>query len=104
MARLSLFRIAQEALQNATKHSGARSIRIVLAGTPRELSLSVSDDGNGMAPRNDQVSGGLGITGMRERLILVGGSLSIKGIPGEGSRVSAHIPLPLTPQFGSEFR
>jgi len=102
-AAIVLYRVAQEALQNATKHSGARSIRIVLVGTARELSLSVSDDGNGMAPRNDQVSSGLGIAGMRERLNLVGGSLSIMGIPGEGSRVGAHIPLPLTPQSGGDF-
>jgi signal transduction histidine kinase len=40
---------------------------------------------------------------MRERLNLVGGSLSIMGIPGEGSRVGAHIPLPLTPQSGGDF-
>jgi signal transduction histidine kinase len=56
-----------------------------------------------MAPRNDRVSSGLGIAGMRERLNLVGGSLSIMGIPGEGSRVGAHIPLPLTPQSGGDF-
>jgi signal transduction histidine kinase len=89
------YRVAQEALQNALKHSGARSVRVALSGDPRQLVLSVSDDGVGIASDAADTGRGLGIAGMRERLHLVGGSLHITGIAGEGTTVSATIPLPM---------
>jgi signal transduction histidine kinase len=89
-----LYRVAQEALQNAIKHSAARSVRIVLAGSHARLKLSVSDDGVGMTPDAAETTHGMGIPGMRERLGLVGGTLTMEGLAREGTTVSAVVPIP----------
>ena len=95
-ASIVLYRVAQEALQNAVKHSAARSVRIVLGGSPARLEMSVSDDGLGLVPGAPDTSNGMGIAGMRERLGLVGGTLNVEGVEREGTTVSAAVPLPVT--------
>jgi signal transduction histidine kinase len=94
-ASIVLYRVAQEALQNAVKHSAARSVRIVLGGSPARLELSVSDDGLGIVPGAPDTSNGMGIAGMRERLGLVGGTLNVEGVDREGTTVSAAVPIPV---------
>ena len=90
---LSLFRVLQEALQNAVKHSGVRHFKVELRGTPEEIRLTVTDSGIGFDWR-DAISGrGLGLISMRERLQLVKGGLSIKSGPGRGTTISAHVSL-----------
>ena len=91
------FRICQEALNNATRHSGARKICIALERAGNELQLSVTDDGVGFDPeaRRAQapVSGSLGLMGMEQRARRAGGRLEVDTAPGGGTRVRAWFPL-----------
>ena len=84
--QLVVYRVGQEALANAARHSGADSIVVRLARQDNRVELSVSDDGRGFA--FDEAGGGLGIEGMRERALLVGGELEIESRPGVGTKVS----------------
>jgi PAS domain S-box-containing protein len=90
---LSLFRVLQEALQNAVKHSGVRYFKVDLRGTAGEVQLTVSDLGKGFDPRDAMAHQGLGLISMRERLQLVGGNLSIRSEPGEGTVVNGRVPV-----------
>ena len=92
---LALYRIAQEAITNARKHSAAREIRVILDVTPDSAVLSVTDDGQGFPPRRIRPTAGHGegVPGMRERVELVGGALQIESAPGKGTRVLATLPL-----------
>ena len=90
---LCLFRVLQEALQNAVKYSGARNFHVALQCTTGEVELSVSDSGSGFDP-DEAINGqGLGLTSMKERLKLVDGKLVIKSRPGHGTTVNARVPL-----------
>ncbi len=90
---LCLYRIAQEALQNVIKHSGARHARVELRGREDGVSLRIVDDGVGFDLRAADGNGGLGLVGMRERLRLVGGALVIDSRPSAGTRIEVHVPL-----------
>jgi signal transduction histidine kinase len=90
-AELALFRVTQEAVSNALKHGHARSIHVSLTKTIYGVELSVTDDGDGAAMAGD-LTRGLGIPGMRERLRQVGGSVSIASDRRTGTMVSARIP------------
>jgi PAS domain S-box-containing protein len=92
---LCLFRVLQEALQNAVKHSGKRQFQVWLGCTSYEISLSVSDSGLGFNPNVALQSRGLGLTSMKERLKLVGGEFSIDSQPNCGTTIHARIPLGL---------
>ena len=86
-----VFRVAQEALTNAVRHSSAAHIDVQLAFGSTEIRLTVSDDGIGLpAILQEQ---GLGITGMRERARLVRGQLEFSSPPGRGVRVSLSVPV-----------
>jgi PAS domain S-box-containing protein len=88
---LCLFRVLQEALHNAVKHSGARSFGVHLHGTADGIGLRVSDSGVGFDPEAVNQSG-LGLVSMRERLRLVQGKLCIGSRPGGGTRIEAFVP------------
>jgi two-component system, NarL family, sensor histidine kinase UhpB len=88
---LVVYRIAQESLTNAVRHSGARSVTLSLAADTKTLTLNVTDDGKGMPPQLP--AGTAGLSGMRERALLVGGSLSIKSRPDQGTEVRLSIPV-----------
>jgi signal transduction histidine kinase len=90
---LSLFRVLQEALQNAVKHSGVRQFKVDLRGTPEQIHLTIRDLGSGFNPQSAMIHGGLGLISMRERLQLVGGQLSINSALGRGTTISARAPL-----------
>jgi PAS domain S-box-containing protein len=90
---LCLYRILQEALHNAVKHSGARDFTVQLRGTPEEIHLLVRDDGLGFDLEAAQASRGIGLMSMQERINLVGGSLSIESAPGHGTSIHARVPL-----------
>ena len=90
---ICLFRILQEALQNAIKHSGVRHYEVFLAAVSNEIHLSVHDPGVGFDPETTIDRHGLGLTSMKERLKLVGGELSIESSPSHGTTVHAHVPL-----------
>lgn len=94
---LALFRVLQEALQNAIKHSGARHIQVSLRGDAREVELTVVDAGIGFDHAATAVRG-LGVTSMTERMKLVDGELSLNSMPGRGTTVRARAPLDLAPR------
>ena len=85
-----LFRIAQEALTNVVRHSGATHVKLGLAAVGGRLSLSISDDGHGLQARNGR--SGFGMMGMRERIHAAGGELHVESRPG-GLTVTAEVPL-----------
>jgi PAS domain S-box-containing protein len=90
---LCLFRILQEALQNAAKHSGARRFKVELSGTSEDISLMVGDTGIGFDGQEAMHQQGLGLISMRERLQLVNGQLTITSRIGHGTTISAHVRL-----------
>ncbi len=90
-AQLVVYRVAQEALNNAARHSGAGRVGVQLRRTgDGSVTLEVADDGRGFA--FDESERGLGIGGMRERALLVGGELTIESRPGAGTTVRLEVP------------
>jgi PAS domain S-box-containing protein len=90
---LCVFRIAQEALRNCVRHSGAPKALVVLERGGSVLRLSVSDEGRGFDTESDAMKKGLGFTSMRERLRLVGGEMWVRSQPSCGTRVEISVPL-----------
>jgi PAS domain S-box-containing protein len=89
---LCLFRILQEALHNAAKHSGAPRFGVQLRGTPDEIRLTVSDAGVGFDPEKAMKGSGLGLISMQERIRLLNGSITIASKPGD-TMIDARVPL-----------
>jgi signal transduction histidine kinase len=87
------FRIAQEALRNVVKHSGAKAAIVELASADNRLVLCVSDSGNGFDINSVDERAGLGLISMRERLRLIKGQLSIQSMPRAGTRIRVEVPL-----------
>jgi two-component system sensor histidine kinase UhpB len=83
--QLVLYRVAQESLSNAARHSGAERIEVALRRNGEGAELVVADDGRGFA--FEESERGLGIAGMRERALLIGGELTIESRPGQGTTV-----------------
>jgi two-component system, NarL family, sensor histidine kinase UhpB len=91
--QLVVYRVAQEALSNATRHSGAAHVAVTLNRDEADgVELQVADDGRGFA--FDESEGGLGIAGMRERALLIGAKLTIESRPGHGTSVHLITPTP----------
>ncbi|WP_019630072.1 sensor histidine kinase [Actinomadura atramentaria] len=88
---VSAYRIVQEAVTNVVRHAGVASCRVTVSYGPAALSVEVEDDGRGAARGGP---GGYGLTGMRERAGLLGGTLAAGPRPGGGFRVAARLPLP----------
>ncbi|WP_188714383.1 ATP-binding protein [Paracoccus acridae] len=86
---LTLFRIVQEGTTNALRHAGASRVTVRLWTDPAHWRIELSDDGQGMAPGTRE---GTGLTGMRERITLLGGDLSLSSGAG-GTTISASLPL-----------
>jgi signal transduction histidine kinase len=91
---LCLFRIAQEALRNVVKHSGATAAQMELTGEGDAIDLVVFDSGRGFSADSATVAAGLGLVSMRERLRLVRGQLSIES--SGGTRIHVRVPLHTT--------
>ena len=89
---LCLYRIAQEALGNALRYSGASRVDVGLSRDEGYLSLTVSDLGRGFDPQGVRSKGGLGLISMEERVRLLGGDVSIESRPGDGAMLKARIP------------
>jgi two-component system, NarL family, sensor histidine kinase UhpB len=89
---LVVYRIAQEGLTNAWRHSGAGSVTVSLKADAGTVTLRVADDGKGMPSQLPY--GTAGIAGMRERALLVGGRLSIRSRPEQGTELLLTIPVP----------
>jgi two-component system, NarL family, sensor histidine kinase UhpB len=88
--QLVVYRVAQEALTNAARHSEADRIEVLLRRAGEGVELEVRDDGRGFA--FEQSERGLGIAGMRERALLIGAELTIESRPGEGTSVRLVVP------------
>jgi signal transduction histidine kinase len=89
---LCLYRIAQEALRNASRHSHASEAQVRLVCEGGSMSLQISDSGVGFDPQ-DARGPGLGLHSMRERAAQLGGQLIIHAFPGRGTRIWAHVPV-----------
>jgi signal transduction histidine kinase len=89
----TLYRIVQEALNNAVKHAHAASVRIEVRRTPLKVTCSVGDDGHGFEAHRQANSAGLGLVGMRERIDTLGGALLVITQPRCGTTIQAEIPL-----------
>src|SRR5215213_10007895 len=89
-AGVELVRIIQEALANVRRHSGARHASVTLGMVNGEVLVEVEDDGRGFGP---EMSYGLGLTGMRERVLALGGELEVEGREGAGTRVFLRVGL-----------
>jgi len=90
---LCFFRVLQEALHNAVKHSGVRHFEVRLWATSDEIHLTVQDSGAGFDRKAAKASRGLGLISMEERLKLVNGTLSIDSQPKRGTTLHARVPL-----------
>ncbi|UWZ86453.1 PAS domain-containing protein [Occallatibacter riparius] len=95
-AALCLFRIAQEGLQNARKHSSARSAELRVQGLEGKLHLSISDGGVGFNLEEAVREGGIGIRSMEERARLVNGRLEVRSKPGSGTTIEVWVPVPVS--------
>ena len=92
----SLFRVLQEALHNAVKHSGVKRVEVQLREESGEIHLITSDSGKGFGVEAALQGKGLGLTSMRERVRLVNGTISIESKPMGGTTIHVRVP------FGSE--
>jgi two-component system CheB/CheR fusion protein len=88
-----LYKVTQEGLRNISQHANARRVSVTLEGTGGRIRLRVVDTGVGFSVQLLGTTVGLGIQSMRERVRLVNGSFIIKSQPGEGTQISAEIPL-----------
>lgn len=88
----ALFRIFQETLTNIARHSGATRATITITDSPDSYLLSVQDNGRGIKRSEMKADNSLGLLGMRERAVVLGGEVTISGEPGVGTLVSVQIP------------
>jgi signal transduction histidine kinase len=85
--QIALYRIAQEALNNVTKHSASTQAKLGLYCTPKQITLQISDNGRGIDPQQRD-GGRLGLTIMAERAEEIGAEFGVKSQPGEGTQVT----------------
>jgi signal transduction histidine kinase len=90
---ISLFRIFQETLTNVARHSGADTVKISFYDEGEQIVLIIHDNGKGISHEVEEKSTSLGIMGMKERALLLGGKLEIKGESGKGTEVKIIIPI-----------
>ena len=90
---ITLYRTLQEALTNVVKHSNASQAWVELTVDEHQIVLTVQDNGSGFSTEEDSSRKGIGITGLRERLTLVGGELVVSSSATKGTIISAHLPM-----------
>lgn len=93
MAAESLFRIAQEALNNISKHARAKHVEVVLSAGAEQIKLAIRDDGVGFDPRQPARPTAVGLTGIRERAELAVGRVRIDSSPGRGTEIEVTVPF-----------
>ena len=90
---LCLYRVLQEGLQNAIKHSGIQQFKVELLGNSSEVRLTIRDNGAGFDPTRADNQQGLGLISMRERMRLVHGEFSLESRPGQGTTIKCQVPI-----------
>ena len=88
----NLVRIAQEAVTNSVKHSGARTVEVALDYSAKALHLLVKDDGAGFQENGHAKNGHYGLIGMKERASHIGADLDLASSPGRGTTISVVLP------------
>lgn len=91
---ICLFRILQEGLLNAVRHSGVKRFEAHLESTENQVQLTIRDEGEGFDPEAVESNRGLGLVSMRERVALAGGTISITSKPKEGTEVRVRVRIP----------
>ncbi|WP_461252074.1 sensor histidine kinase [Treponema sp. R8-4-B8] len=91
--QLQIYRIVQEALTNVEKHAQASEAVVVIRSNQQKMYIGISDDGKGFDAQGDNSHGRLGISGMKKRAAILGGSLTINSISGEGTLVCLEFPV-----------
>ncbi len=98
----ALYRIVQECLTNTARHSSAKKVSVMLRETEDAIKATIKDDGCGFdydaLLKNPGQERGLGLAGMHERAVLLGGTLDISSEPGKGTTINVNIPLPYARQ------
>ncbi len=89
----SLFRVFQEALTNIYRHAGATEVNVSLGIESGELFMEIQDNGSGITENNINDPKSFGLTGLRERIRILNGSVAIKGMPGKGTLIRVNIPI-----------
>ncbi|MEN6422235.1 MAG: PAS domain S-box protein, partial [Smithella sp.] len=89
----AMFRIFQETLINVARHAGATEVKVQLRKKENAYFLEIADNGKGITKKNIDDKRSLGLLGMRERALAVGGRINIKGHPGKGTKVTVEIPI-----------
>jgi signal transduction histidine kinase len=97
---LCLFRVAQEAINNVVKHSGATEVEVLLLRSPGSIRLVIKDKGIGF--NGTLRSNGLGLVGMQERLRIVGGTFTLTSTPGHGTTIEAVVRPPAAMRAGAD--
>lgn len=94
LTEVTIYRVVQESLTNVRRHSQATAVEVALRGSTEDVAVTVSDNGQGFAPEKaiTALDQGIGLTSMRERAELVGGSFTVHSLPGQGCRTFLHIP------------
>jgi len=95
----AIYRIVQELLSNVMKHAQAQEVFVQIAREDDQLYLSVEDDGVGFDAQAEATRGGIGLAGIRTRVGLLGGTVSINSRPGRGTGFFLHVPVPATEQL-----
>jgi PAS domain S-box-containing protein len=91
---LCMYRVAQEALRNMVKHSGARQSKVDISAGPALITMHVSDSGKGFDPDLAAAKNGLGLISIEERVRGVGGQIVIQSAPSQGTSIEIRVPLP----------
>jgi signal transduction histidine kinase len=89
-----LYRIAQEALNNALKHAAPTLVRVTIRAADKHVSLVVEDNGRGFDPQTAGSEGGMGLVSIRERTEKLGGSSTVISRPGEGTTIRIDLEVP----------
>jgi len=92
---LTIFRVLQEALQNAIKYSGSDRFEVDLCGASADIWLKIRDFGRGFSVDDALKTKGLGLVSMRERVNLVKGEIVIKSEPLAGTEITVRVPVPI---------
>lgn len=99
--KLILYRIVQEALNNVVRHAGVPQARVTIRAEDDHIVGVVEDQGTGFFPQHLALQGrGLGLLGMQERAVMLGGHVSVESLPGQGTRVRFSVPVEFIQEAG----